>query len=161
MHIRERIDGHHWLKSILLTFCHFLKLPLNMLKVAGYMMITDYCNPYSLFTSVIFFVIVVKTRLSENNFLSFMNHKVLEDILSMKFTLMVTRSLNLESSLVKYDSIIWNPYQFVSCGKGKSSQQINSQTESLLNTDAPGGNKVKIWQNLQVLYYDPTPIIGA
>ena len=27
----------------------------------------------------------------------------------------------------------------------------------LWNTDAPGGNKVKIWQNLQVLHFDPAP----
>ena len=30
----------------------------------------------------------------------------------------------------------------------------------LWNKDAPDGNKVKIWQNLQVLHFDPTPPQG-
>ena len=31
----------------------------------------------------------------------------------------------------------------------------------LWNMNASGGNKVKIWQNLQILYFDPAPPPGA
>ena len=31
----------------------------------------------------------------------------------------------------------------------------------LWNTNAPGGNKVKMWQNLYVLHFDPEPTPGA
>ena len=30
----------------------------------------------------------------------------------------------------------------------------------LWNTDAPGGNKVEIWQNLLVKHFDPAPLQG-
>ena len=37
---------------------------------------------------------------------------------------------------------------------------IENDKMCLWTTDAPGSNNVKIWQNLQVLHFDPAPHQG-